>query len=383
MSDVSLEQLKSLKSADDVLPDLIDIYTSQGFTATAWQPGSMAHGKLMAEAEMWAVWHNESVRTVANSLHIDLATGNALDLISINQYDHTPTKAVATRGTFTLTDAESTGPHTIAVGEIVVEDDNGTTYRNLTGGTLNLGSTLETSVEAEIPGTVGNIANGSNLVLNTSISGVTVSNDTTDGTSWITRKGVDKQSEKSIRETCRTKWATLGPNGPKNAYKHWVLTATDGSGDPIGLAKGFVDKPDGNGAFNVYAANETATATAQQVSDLQAFIDARKSPSATPTVVAATEKTIAPPADVVCRRGTKAQVSADITAAVSAYINSLDVGGQVVDDSSVGYVLVSEIVDAAMGVDNVFDFKTSLTDQLIDKSELAVVGTITLNITEI
>lgn len=381
--DITFEQLSATKTAESTVSDVLDIYRSQEFTTTSWQSGSVELARMMVLAELWALMQNGGTVPLAKAVHSETASGEALTQLSISHFQNFRTNAIATQGDVVLTGSSGSG-EVVAVGEVVVADSvTGAEFRNITGGTIPGSGSITLSFQAEVAGIAGNVPNGRITVLSTSIAGVTVSNTTTDGSSWITRAGVNQTSDDVLRTLNRTKWATIGPNTPRSAYEYYALKATDGSGDPVGVSKVRVQKPNGLGAFSVWIANETATATAQQVSDVQDYIASYQSPSAVPTVVAATEVPITFAADVTVKRGKATSANVSIVEAINAYINGLNVGGERIDNSTVGYVLRSEIVSAAMGVDGVTDFDPSFTSQPVAESEVATVGAITLNITEI
>jgi hypothetical protein len=133
----------------------------------------------------------------------------------------------------------------------------------------------------------------------------------------------------------------------------------------------------------VYVANATATATALQVSDVQAWIDTRKNPTSQPTVVAATEVPINNTIRIVTARGQGPAAAAATTVALAAYVNSLNVGGFKLDPSGTGYVLVSELISAAMNVDGVLQATATVTtDYALTVSQVATVGALTVTHTE-
>lgn len=379
---ITFEQLTTAKTSDGTIVDVLDLYRAQGFTTTSWQTGSVELARMMVLAELWALLQNGGTLPLALSVHNDTAEGTALTLLSNSHFRNTRIGAIATQGEIILT-GSSGSSEAVSIGDVVVADSvTGVEFRNITGGTIPGSGDITLSFEAEIPGISGNVPNGRITVLSTSIAGVTVANTTGDGSSWVTRAGIDQESDPTLQLRNSNKWGTLGPHGPQSAYKYYALSATNGSGDSVGISKVKVQKPDGTGAFNVYIANATATATAQQVSDVQAYLDTRKSPSATVTVVAATEVPITLAADVVVTRGKTASARESITTEIGAYIDGLDAGGQLIDTTSTGYVLVSEIIAAGMGVDGVTDFSTAALSQALLESEVATVGAITLNITE-
>ena len=277
------------------------------------------------------------------------------------------------------------GPHTIEVGDIVVADSvTGVTFRNQSdSGTLPQGGTLDLLVECEQVGVIGNSPNGRVTVLKTTIAGVEVNNQPVSG-SWLDRQGRDREADPELRRRNQLKWSTLSPNAPAAAYEWFALNARDTNGDLVGITKVDVSQPDGLGAFYVYIANAELTATTQQVTDVQAWIDDRRNPTADPTVVAASEVTVSPTVSVTALRGTTSTLTSNVQEVVADYINGLPIGGTKLDTSATGFVLLSEIIDAVMELDGVIDCKVTnpLSDISIAQGEVAVPGTITVKVIE-
>ena len=389
---ISIEQLITPKTTEEALGDVLDLMGGLGFQTTSFHAGSLGLGFATIIAEVWVRSYNAMAVPAIKQAFNETATGVGLTWLSTSHFDNTRIGAIATQGTLTLTDATSSGPHTVTAGQFVAADanDSTVTFRALTGAIVALDGTATISIECERGGVLGNVPNARITQLVTSIAGLTVTNGVADGDSWITRQGVNAEADKTLRLRNTTKWASLSPNAPINAYKNMVLNAVDPAGDAVGVTKVEVDasNPGGPGTLYVYVANTTATATAQQVIDLQAYIDdGRGSPNAIPTVIAATEFDVNIYGTLTCRRGLGVAALSAFQLSVQEYLDDLDLGGEQLDSErgGAGYVLVSSIVDRARNINGVVNYVSSApaTDLAIARSQLAVMGAWSVQLVEI
>lgn len=391
---LTLAQLMSVKDPEQALDEVLEIMRNLGFDTTqaeqdrqvgwSWQSGSFALVTATVAAKVW-VFLSESISLRTKAMRNETAEDEALDWWGMSQYAQKRKASVAARHYLLLTDSKNTGPHTIANSLHVFKDSfNGVTFRNIAAGTIPLSGSVTIEVECEQAGTIGNSPNDRITQMVSSIAGVTVTNPAQVSTgNSLTRTGVDKESNVAYRRRNELKWTTLGPNAPRGAYEWFALNALDGSGNPVGITRVKVGGPNGFGAFSVYVANATATATALQVSDVQAWIDTRKNPTAQPTVVAATEVPINNTIRIVTARGQGPAAATAVSVALAAYVNSLNVGGFKLDPSGTGYVLVSELISAAMNVDGVLQATATVTtDYALTVSQVATVGALTVTHTE-
>lgn len=385
---ITVEQLITPKTSEEALEDVLDIFRGLGFDVDSWQSGGIAHALAAAEAESYVKLYNELVPAATRSSFNDTSTGVALTLKAKSDFDNDRELSITTQGSYTLTDNTGGGPHTIDNTHVFATSE-GVTFRVITGGTLPQSGSVTVTIECEQGGSVGNVANGTITELKTALTGVTGTNGVVGGTSWISRTGIDAESDAKLRERNRTKWARLSPNGPIAAYINMALEATNGSGDPVGVTRATVDpsNPNGPGTLSVYLANATATATAQQVLDVQAYIDARKAPGAIVTVAAATEVPINTSAFLLTERGAGANAKLEYEQQQKDYINGLPIGGFQLDGviGGTGVVQHAKLVQLGMATEGVKNITVSIpnSDQLLSLSEVATAGVIQIEYTEI
>lgn len=367
MAIVSLSTLLSPITRDQALESLIEVLDGLGFNATSWQEGSTQRTFLQMVAEAWSQV-TLAQAYIATFGFNELAEGPALTSFSASQYDNARLPAITTQGEQVLTDSGAGGPYTITLGQLVSSDENGVKFRNVTTGTIPLSGTLTLTFEAEIAGTSGNIPTDSTLSLDTPLVGVDVTNPAiATTTSWVSRSGVDQESDINLRERNRTKWFQQNQiTKPADAYINLTLGAVDGSSNPIGITRVGVDatNPRGPGSLDVIVADATGPASPTQVSDLQTYLDARKAPTADVLVRAAVSSAIAVTGTVYLSSSTdtpakRAEIEDSIHQATipagedpSGYFNIIPIGG---DDLGTGadYVLFSRIIEQIMAISGV------------------------------
>lgn len=389
---INVETLITKKTSATALSEVLALMSTAKFLTTSWESGSLGLAFATTMAELYARIYNATVIPSLKLAFNDTAKGTGLSWFSQSHYDNTRIGGVTTRGTLTLTDSNGSGPFNIAAGQFVCSDanDSSLTFRSNEAIAVPFEGSDTIEIECEQAGELGNLPNARITEMVTTIAGLTITNGTSGGATWITRNGVNEEADSTLQQRNETKWASLSPSAPINAYKNMVLSATDGVGDPVGITKVAIDasNPSGPGTLTVYIANTSATATSQQVTDVQAFIDdGRKAPNAIPTVTAASEVTIDITGTLTCSRGYGTAANTAFQAAVTSYIAGLDIGGDQVDGEpgGNGYVLLSTIIDLAREQSGVLDYVSALplTNQDITKSQLATVGTFNITLVEV
>jgi hypothetical protein len=267
---------------------VLGLLEAVGFPATSWQRFSVPRTLVKLTSELYSDART-GISNIVRSRLLDFATGDALTYLARHFFLVERAAAVATVGTFVFTDVGG-APYDIEPGIYFVRDRvTGKRYLNVTGGTLAVGGTLNVTFRAESPGSSYNIASAATLEFATTLEGVEVTNPADPGSgTWITTEGADEQTDTSLREACRNKWATLGA-GTADAYIAWAL-----EGAPtVTKVKVRADDPDGPGTVRVILATDSGGASASQVADADAVIQARRpvglggvtTVSATPVVV--------------------------------------------------------------------------------------------------
>lgn len=370
---LTLEQLRTPVSEDDMLETALDTLEGFGFTARSWQSGSVHMTLLRLGCKGFAL-ASEYIASLTNLAHFTLATGSAKTKLAKDHFDYTRTEATRAQWSILLTCSSAAGPYALSAGQLVAADDfQGFTYRNTTGGTLNTSGTLSLTFEAEVAGSDRNVAVGSITTLITPLAGVTISNTA------LTVQGIDQQSDSSLEQAAIAKWGTINQIAmPSDGYKFLCLSVT-------GIERCFVDdtNPRGEHSIDIYVAGSTGTAGAQSVIDAQALVDTKKAIASDPLVFAAQESTVTISGTIY------ADPSIGYTAndqrfldAVKVYVNSLDISGWKHPDTGYGYVLLDEIIAALQALDGVEHvvLTSPVTDTLISKSQVAVAAMGSINV---
>jgi uncharacterized phage protein gp47/JayE len=333
---LSLQQLLTPSSEDESLASLLTFLDSLGFTATAWESGSIQRTLVQMVARL----HSSATNTryaLARGRFNDLADGDWLTLKSTSDFDNTRIPAVATRVKMTLTDPNSVGPFTIVTSQLVAKDQNGATYRNIAGGTLLLGGTLELSFDAEVKGR----AHPTSLELATPLAGVTA---LISAVNPVTIPGADPESDERLRVRNRTKWAALSYAAPADAYISWALNAS------ASVTRAWVDdqNPRGPGTLDLYVAGATVPVPGPVLTTVLDYIngnvdgiwrrplgsDLQVFSAGTATVTITGTLYVLPAFDLAATRDA-------VYAALTALLEKLPVGGT---------VLLAELYRTSMGV---------------------------------
>lgn len=240
------------------------------FPATSWQLGSAVRYSWQGLAYLTSQITQIAV-VYKKAMLLETSSGDALTELCNSHYDEQRNDPIETQRRITLSCEAGEGPHSIALGSVVLSDADGHTIRNVAGlsvvypATLPDGGTLELLFEAEVAGSAANQPDGSYTTLVTTLSGVTVTQDLHD------RDGVDKEKDTPLKTRAKAKWGGL----PQLTSSQLAVEAIAFKAAPT-LAQVKIDRSNARGAgkFDVYLAQETETASVSQVNAVQAALDA-------------------------------------------------------------------------------------------------------------
>lgn len=361
---LSFSDLIIADTAADALDALLAFLESAGFPTTSWQDGSvpktLVEGEANAYADMSAL-----IAAIARGGYLDTATGDWLTLLAQDFYALTRKAAVATRGTFRLTDGGG-GPHTFLAGELIVTSASGLRYRNLAGGTLNASSTLDVTFEAEATGAAYNLPTSSTLGLTTSLPTVTVTNPGGVG-GWITVQGADEEGDASLRLRCKARWpATTYMLSTAATYQAAALTASA----EVTKVKVFPNNPE-PGQVKIVLAGTSGAVSAGAVTDVTTYITDRLPLCVNATISSAAALTVSVVAELQCEAAYAGTVQAEAETALAALQASLAIGATVYRSAliealmtptgMVNVVLTSPALDTALTSTQVAVLSSSLT----------------------
>jgi phage-related baseplate assembly protein len=379
---LTLEQLRTPVTADEALQTILDNLEALGFNTTSWQSGSVQRTFVQMFALVYADW-TTYVDFISRFAFNEDSSAGALTEFSDSHYDNQRIVNVNTVGNYTFSGAAIGPPHVIAASDMVVADANGVTFRNTTGGTIPQSGTLVVTIQAEVAGTGGNVANNTIDTIQTPLAGVTGNNPPiAPATTWITTQGLDEEADAVLQARNTSKWATLSLADPAEAYENMALTAdTD-----ITRVLVVDTNPRGAGTLDVYIARATGAAVGADVTTVQAYIDDRRPVTADPEVIAAAAAAQAFTATIyVTAALNNAAKQAEIEAALATFINGIDIGGKVLPGGTQGYMLFSELnqaVSEVVGVENI-TWTTPTADVAIVATQIMTVGAVTFTYTDI
>jgi len=365
---IPLSALLIPETADTIEQRCLDLLELAGFQVTAWQEGSAPGSLIRWASEVLAdVWL--SVYFIARGGYGRTARGTALDLWGQDRFNLSKTAATTAVGKVLLTDVGG-GPHSIAVGGVVITTDAGNQYTNTDdgGGTLALNGSLELTFQAAEPGGVYSVPNGTTLSLVTDLPTVTVATSTQLSGTWLTTAGADEETDAAFLARCIAQWALLSVASPADYYAAKATAAAP----TVSRVKVKDDNPNGPGTVEVVIANSGGTATAGEILLVDTALQAERSVgSGTLTVVSAATTTVTITATVYVASADRDAAEAEIDQALADYEAELNIGSDVLTYRLIeilmapagvrNAVLTLPAADAVIGDDNVAVFAATIT----------------------
>jgi uncharacterized phage protein gp47/JayE len=346
---LTLTQLRTVITRDDALADLLTTAQSLGFNATSWQAGSVQRTLLTIFAQGISTY-SETVDALSRLAFNSTSTGDAMTQFASSHYDNTRIGATFTEGLVELTGAAVGPPHVLAIGDVTVADSTGRTWKNIEAGTVPVSGSVSLSFRADVAGVDGNVANDTITVMQTTLAGTTANNPDPGSGTWITTLAVDAEADATLAARNTSKWGVLSVSDPAARYEHFVRTAVPGA------VRVEVDdsNPQGPGTIDVYIAAATGVSPGADVTASQTELDRIRNPTATVVAIAAVAQSQAFVYTAYIQSALNtATTQAAIEAALRAYVNGLDIGGDVFPDSPIGIFAHSEAVGAMTAIGGV------------------------------
>lgn len=344
-----------------------------------------------------------SVKDLARALFLEFASGDGLTLFAKSQFQLERIPSQFATGQMVLSAVAGAPVHVISPGQLTAGTAGPVTsstrlYSNLTGGTLTPGGTLTLSFVALAPGAESNLPVGSPLDLKTSLVGVSIANPQIGVTgTWLTKQGAPAELDDLLKLRCLDRWGTIGVAGNADAYDFWARATPNGySSSPVTRVRVHSNRLNGQvagGAVTVVIAGPAGALAAPDVAAVRDNYESplpalgialkKKYPLGTVlAVISATNRTVAVTGVVSIRRRaalTSAEVAAQVTAAVTAYQGTLDIGDYVypqkvgarIEDANPSAIrdvaLAAPAAIVPTGLDEIVTLDiTGLTYQLVD-----------------
>lgn len=342
-----LTDLLAGSTTDETLATLVALAAVAGFPAYSWQSGTVPRTFFELESISYADL-TQVIAAIASGGFVDYAEGPWLTLRAAQGYSVQRNPAVTTQGVIQLEDTGGIGPYDITdVGQIVIES-GGVRYRVTSTAdytlplTLPLSGTVDVAFEAETPGAAANLPDGAEFTLVTSLPGVTATQVTPPGGTWISQQGTDEESDAALRLRCKARWGELGYGATEAAYRYWASTAS-AEVTRVGVAEAT-----GDGTVAVYVAGNAGNVSPAALAAVQAYLDERRPQCVVPTASDAVvvQYILDGFAKVVPAQAAAAKAAA--LSALSAFFSTIPIGG-VVYRAQVERV----ILDAHPGIYNV------------------------------
>lgn len=373
---LSLRQLLTPVSEDDLLAFFLDVLNSLGFQATGWQSNSAARTLTQLFARVTSDLTFSIADIVAGGF-AGLAKGPYADMLGQYTFNLTRILATPTLGQMVLTSNIAAPVHTWADGELLIADAaqgsgaNTYTVDSIGVTTLNPGTSIAVFVRAAVPGSAANrlAPNSPALQLWTPLVGVTVSNPpnppTTPANTWITQPGTDNETDgPGGRYNARMigRWDRLAYGNTDGSYTAWVLQALPAV-TRLSVRAGSAPE-----IVHIVAATALGGIDAGQITTILNYLNGvtdgvgRRPLNDVPEVVSANQVT-APP--LVLKITVQSAFSADavsrVSAALVAFQGSLPIGGKRIGLSGTGKILLADLYKTVMAQQGILDVDFSLT----------------------
>lgn len=341
---ITIDDLVSPPSADELRQALYDLYEGLGLQVTTWHPGDPTRTLTAATAQILAVFAELQAQAIRGGFRDDAEEG-WLELLSRLMYG--VDKITATFATVDLTfDNAGGGVFAYDPGEVIAKNPlTGKTYVNTAA--LAIGA-LETGVIcpfiAQEAGSESNAGAGDISELVTAMLNVTVTNATA-------ASADDTETNESLRERDVLSLGALSPDGPSAAYEFIAKTPALNGG--VAVTRARQSTPAGDGTFTLWIAGSAGAVGPSDVATVQDAIDELAVTStATCTVESATPSALTVSVDLYVPASAAildADWESEAKAALIAYVDALQIGG--LDLGAGGKVLWRALVGVLEALD--------------------------------
>lgn len=315
-----------------------------GLSATAWQPGGVARTIVAVMAN--AMQQTDVVASgIAAGGWLDTASGITpeggpgwLDLVARYTYGVTRTQATYGTSTVVLTNAGgAVGP--LAAGTYHLRAPGGNTYTNSAAITIGVGSTTiavvcDQAAQVDVP--------TSSMVPITSFSGVA------SGALVTAAVGASAESNPSLVARCRAKMSAIGQHGAGAAYQYFALSSDLAGYPPLSstITRCSVTADTYSGAVSVVVANASGAVAGGDVALLQTYLDGAAVPDGeSMAVLSAASYAVTTTMLVWCPTAYQTRVVTDVQNSAAAFIASLPIGGERVEDPALSGVSFNALED--------------------------------------
>lgn len=281
--------------------------------------------------------------------YLQTAQGAWLDALVESHYGLTRQQS-----TFAAGWVQFTAPLTEGIGipaGMIVGTVSGLRFTTRDPLVLAAGASGQVLATAESPGAEYNVPLGTITVIHTPLPGLTVTNPP----GWLVTNGADTESDESLRERARLRWAELGRGGTAAAYRYWALTAGPG----VDRVRVLDQHPRGQGTVDVVIWG-TGGIGSQVVADTNAFIQQQRPLTANVQVYAATERVLPVTLELYAPGMDRPTIEAQVHAGLAELQRATDIGGR---------LYTSQLIEVAMLPAGVMDVRSSVGDVILGPTE--------------
>lgn len=276
--ETTLAELLESDDEDSATEALLTDAASRGLPTTSWADDSFALTMLRVIGRAKAGLAG-TITDLARGGLLALASGDWLDLLAQSQYGLTRRASAFAVVRVQLTVAAGQGPHTIAANQLWVRrlsDNRRWNSTNAAPVTLTDAAPVTIDFRAESPGSRWSALVGQAIDLVTPLPGLSATLIDAGSGSPVVTAGADAESDSTLRSRCALRWDTIGVQKTQDAYRALALEA-----GAVGVTRVIVDgtNPRGNSTVDVWLSADDAPAGAADVALVDAYLQARKSPS--------------------------------------------------------------------------------------------------------
>ena len=366
---MSLEDLFASVSPEKALEVLLQILETVGVKARSWRRGGTFRTILAGVTRQYSDLTVLSADAIKGRF-LDEATGGWLTRLAKLGYGVDRKPATFAQGYVTLTNSSGNeyteGPDQVVFRHAVT----GKAYVNAEPISLIGPSTQTVLVRAVEIGSGSNAAPGTVEVLETQLTGVSVTN-------VAAVIGSDAETDEELRQACRDKLGILSVRGPRNAYRYAIRIATRNDGSPVDVNKSRISPSSSTGVVHIICRSPSGAPAPEDLQAVRAAAEAVARPdSVTGIVSAAQEVPLTRNLVVWARRrdgidaaGIKALVEAKLIEAMRDY----EIGGIAKDPDPTGFLYADYIAGVVHSAHpSIFDVDGTGADLALEVDEIPI-----------
>ncbi len=342
---LTLEQLTTPQTADNIRSQMVTSLVSLGIPANLWRAGGVASTILTVVSLMLAST-SLFVADVIKGFFLPLATGDGLILLAKYMYGVDAPAATFASGYVTLTNAGGAVYSGKQPGTLIFSDGT-TNYVNTSVVNIPALSTVVIPVEATITGTVGNAAPGAVTTMVTTLLGVTVSNPTA-------IIGSDAIGDAALRQLCLDSFGANSPYGPRSAYAYAIKTAINSvTSTPVNVNRWSISPASSTGIVTIVVASPAGPVSADDLAAVSANIELLARPdTVTVNLSSATALAYTRTVIVYCIAPSgvlSANVSTACSASLVTMFENYPIGGETASDDTNPITFTGIFKDSIVG----------------------------------